>query len=502
MKAHRLAAAGLLLAVLAEACSVGLLGLSGWFIAAAAVAGGSAYSAFSYLAPSGGVRAFAVSRIAMGYANRVVLHAAALRRIGATRLAVYDRAAGSEVTSWSGQTLDRVMADADTTGMALIQVHTPVVVGAVMTAGGCVAIVLAGYPAVALALVVAVIVCAVFAATARRTEDTSRGLVRTELVAAVEAWPEMASLGAADQLADRTLQRLAAFEDQRNRQAATTARAIGGTRVVTAVAQLLTVLLTARAGATASRLVFVALLAAGVLANAERLVPAASAWARARLADARLASVGGDDPRRPRPACTFRASYDGHSLAVSGYQLSETPTRPAHELGFTAAAGETVVVTGPSGSGKTLLLGAITTALRDQPATTAAVLAEDYLFTGTVAGNIRLADPAATETGITELVTAMGLHRAGLTPRTRVGVGGRTLSGGEQRRLHLARALAVHPDVLLVDEPTTGLDSRIAAAVLTEIRRHLPHAVLLLAMHEAPADPLTVGAGWITVSLG
>ncbi len=142
MKAKPLAALGLVLAVLAEACSVGLLGLSGWFIAASAVAGASAYSAFSYLAPSGGVRAFALGRIATSYANRVVLHAAALRRISAARLAVYDQAAGSEGAAWSGQSLDRVLADADTTGMALIQATTPVVVAAVMTAGGCVAIAL------------------------------------------------------------------------------------------------------------------------------------------------------------------------------------------------------------------------------------------------------------------------------------------------------------------------------------------------------------------------
>ena len=71
---------------------MGLVGLSGWFIASSAVAGASAFSVFSYLAPSGGVRAFALGRIVTGYANRVVLHSAALRRITAARLRFYDRA--------------------------------------------------------------------------------------------------------------------------------------------------------------------------------------------------------------------------------------------------------------------------------------------------------------------------------------------------------------------------------------------------------------------------
>ena len=90
-----ISAAGLTLATVAEACSAGLLGLSGWFIASSAVAGAAAYSMFSLLSPSGGVRAFAVARIVTSYASRVVLHSAALRRISAARLAFYDRAAAN-----------------------------------------------------------------------------------------------------------------------------------------------------------------------------------------------------------------------------------------------------------------------------------------------------------------------------------------------------------------------------------------------------------------------
>lgn len=491
-----LAPVGLLLAVVAEACSVGLLGLSGWFIAASAVAGASAYSAFSYLAPSGGVRALALGRIASGYPNRVVLHAAALRRISTARLAVYDRAAGSEGAAWSGQSLDRVMADADTTGMAVIQATAPVVVTAVMTAGGCVAIVLAGYPLVALTLAVAVIACAGLAATAaRRMDDTgrTRSLLRTELVTAVEAWPEMASLGTTDQLVQRTLRRLSAFEGSR---LATTARAVGGSRAVTAVALLLTVLLTARAGGSVATLVFVALLAAGVMANAERLVSAATAWVQARQADTHLESVGEEARRRPEVAKTLRAEYDGRRLEVSGYHLPETPTREAREIGFTVAAGQTLVITGPSGSGKTTLLTAIASALRRHPgpAVVTAVLADDYLFTGSIVDNLRLADPTAQASDIADLLTELVLD---LTPQTSIGVGGRSLSGGEQRRLHLARALATQPDVLLIDEPTTGLDTDTAGQVLHAVRRRLPQAVLVMAMHGPPADPR-----WTTVSVG
>jgi ATP-binding cassette subfamily C protein CydC len=493
--------AGLILAVVAEACSLGLLGLSGWFIARSAVAGAATYSTFSYINPSGGVRAFALARIASNYGNRVALHSAALRRVTAARLRFYDRAAAEPGTArtWSGQSLDRVMADADTRGMALIQATTPFVVGVAMTAGGCLAIVLAGYPLVAVVLAVAATGCAVLAIIATRHADDGSGprsALRTELVTAVDSWPEMASLGAADHLAHRTLRRLATFERHRFDQAATQARTRGLTRAVTAATLLLAIVVASRRGADVSTLVFLALLTAGVMANVERLVAAAEARIFARQANRRLTATGCDETRTPM----LWATHDRRGLTVSHYVLPETPMRGARRIDVEIAAGHTLVVTGESGSGKTTLLNAIAAAVRAEgTASVAAVLPDDYVFTGTVADNIRLADPAATDADLKGLLADLLL--GDLEPNTMVGVGGRELSGGEQRRLHIARALATQPDVLLVDEPTTGLDTNTATHVLTAMRRRLPYAVVVLAMHERPADPQALRPAWSTVSL-
>ncbi|MGW6196916.1 ATP-binding cassette domain-containing protein [Kribbella sp. NPDC055110] len=491
-----MAVAGLVLAVLAESCSVGLVGLSGWFIASSAVAGATTYSVFSYLAPSGGVRAFALGRITANYANRVVLHSAALGRITAVRLRFYDRAAADRRTeqTWSGQTLDRVLADADTVGMTLIQATAPMTVAAAMVAGGCVTITIAGYPAVALVLAVGVAVCAALAIfTSRRTDDGSaaRSRLRTELVTAVGAWTEMASLGAAERLADRTVRRLADFEDDRFHRDAAAGRTRTAGRVVTSATLLLVVVQAAQGDATVSTLVFLALLTAGVLGNADRLVAAIEARAAARQAAARLEAAGSGGPSW---APMIQATFDGRGLTVSGYS-----TRNRRRLQFAVAAGRTTIVTGASGSGKTTLLTAIAAAAG--PCVVTSVLADDYLFTGTVAGNIRLADPAADENDVSDLLADLRLDGFGLDPETEIGIGGRHLSGGEQRRVHLARALTTRPDVLLIDEPTTGLDSATADHVLAVVRHRLPAAVLVLAMHEPPADPDVLGTGWSIVSL-
>jgi ATP-binding cassette subfamily C protein CydC len=182
-------------------------------------------------------------------------------------------------------------------------------------------------------------------------------------------------------------------------------------------------------------LVFVALLGAGMMQAAERLVPAAQAWMVARQADKRLDSVSQQRPR-PDGGPTFRTAYRRHCLSASGYWLPETPTRRAREIQLAVADGQMLVVTGASGSGKTTLLNSIATTLRDTAAVVVtAVLADDYLFSGTITNNVRLANPTASDDDIKDLLTSMLLDRGGLDPSTRIGIDGRSLSGGEQRRL-------------------------------------------------------------------
>ncbi|WP_406437528.1 ATP-binding cassette domain-containing protein [Streptomyces sp. NBC_01613] len=495
-RARSLAAGGLTLAVVAELSSAGLLGLSGWFISSCAVAGAATFSSFSYVAPSGGVRAFALARVAGNYSKRLVLHAAALRRVATARAGLFDRAAATgraqEDGLWSGELLDRSMADADSAGMALIESTTPVAVTAALTTGAVIAVGASTSLAPAAVLAAGVVLMAVIAhrtpGTTRETEQHTRKALRGELVTAVDAWTELASLGAAEQLAARTTARFTRLDSARE----AAGRRRHRTTLATGLIGAATLIATAVTGSApgAPTFVFVALLSLGVLAQAEQLANAAEARATAKAAHRRLTSVPltANDPT----VAQIRSWRTEQDIGFADYLLPPMALRPGRVLGATVARGAMLVVTGRSGSGKSTLLRTLASSLRQategrggRPAVVA-VAADDHLFTGTLGSNWRLANPALTDNDVDARLAQLWLNDSGLTATTPVGPGGRQLSGGELRRVYLGRALALNPHVLIVDEPTTGLDDRTARHVLG-ILTHLPDTTVVIALHAVPA---------------
>lgn len=511
---------GAALALLVLLAGVALLGLSGWFITAAAAAGlAGAGAVFDVFRPSAGVRFLALARTAARYGERLWTHDAVLRGPESLRLQVlrsYLAAPWQRMARLRGaQALNRLTADVDALDGLVLRLALPLAAGLAALAVTFVAL----WALVGLA--VALWVCLGWLAAgglilwragraalppSRRIEAAAQAF-RTRLIDLIRSRDDLAVYGLLQRqagavlAADRRRHLLRRALDRADRRAgaalAAASALIGGG----------------------------ALWLGGVLAQAGQITPAAAAlgfFAALALFEAvapvrrALADLGrmADAARRIGPALTLppaavpRAGRTaGPGLSCDGLWL-----KPAggggwlvRDLSLAVAPGETLALTGPSGCGKSTLLlalaglhpiarGRVGIGGRDLAGLDEAELRDrltllpqrSALLAGTVAENLRLASPDAPEAELWRALEAVSLAatlraRGGL--ETWIGPGGRGLSGGEARRLALARALLRRPEVLLLDEPTEGLDTPTAEAVLAGLRRLAPRAAILMASH-------------------
>ncbi|MGX1629680.1 thiol reductant ABC exporter subunit CydD [Streptomyces albidoflavus] len=176
------------------------------------------------------------------------------------------------------------------------------------------------------------------------------------------------------------------------------------------------------------------------------------------------------------------------------------------EATFTVEPGETVALVGPSGCGKTTLLqaalgfvapaeGRVTVGGTDLAEVDreqwhqriAWVPQRPQLFAGTVAENVRLARPDASEAEVALALEQAGAREfvAGLPAgaETELGEDGAGLSAGQRQRVALARAFLADRPVLLLDEPTASLDGASEEAVVEAVRRLAVGRTVLLVVH-------------------
>jgi ABC-type transport system involved in cytochrome bd biosynthesis fused ATPase/permease subunit len=117
------------------------------------------------------------------------------------------------------------------------------------------------------------------------------------------------------------------------------------------------------------------------------------------------------------------------------------------------------------------------------------VAQESHIFHTTLRENLLMAKPDATEQELQHVLALVSLTNLvesleqGLD--TQLGEHGALLSGGERRRLSIARALLTSPSVLLLDEPTVGVDGALARQMLSSIRALLPESTFVVATHDA-----------------
>ncbi|HEY2367480.1 MAG TPA: ABC transporter ATP-binding protein [Polyangiaceae bacterium] len=316
-----------------------------------------------------------------------------------------------------------------------------------------------------------------------RALDGSAALLEAadEAIRHAELWQ---SYGAGARVEGRVQRAGEAVTRRAARAAAVTAALSGATEALGALALLLAVI--AFGSATdGGRLLTFAVAFFMAYKPVRELAEARIAWTRASAAMERLTTSESDiEDAEPSSSETEVAS---DTVELRGVELARGKLGAIDER---VEAGTIVCVCGPTGIGKTTLLRTLLGFLRPREGEMifsgkpfAWVPQDAPIVRGTLAENVALgANSDATDVkAAMEAIGALALYeRLG---EAQLGVGGRALSGGEQKQVAIARALATNKPILLLDEPTSGLDDQAQALVLAAIEKLRGKRTVIIVTH-------------------
>ena len=502
-------ALGALLSTLVVLAGMALLGTSGWFITATALAGltTAGLAGLNVFVPSASIRLLALGRTFGRYAERVVTHDATLGVLAALRERLFRGwaapLAARALLRRPARLLFRLTSDIDALDAIYLRLLVPAVaaIGAALL-GGLVLGMMDWRLGLALFawLLAFGLGAAVIAARSGRTVALRRARalerLRAQAIDLVAGQTDLAMagrLGAQCQALQHTDHKLARADDALHRldTGAGWAYAVGGH--VTVAATLLAVGALAHTeglGAPAAALaLLIALAALEPFAALRRgAIEAGRSWLAARRLGPRLRQ----DERVSAVAAAVGEGSDALCLYGASVVHPGRDGAALHGITLRIDAGERVAVIGSSGAGKSTLLALAAGELQAQSGEVLArpctwLTQRTELFQDSLRDNLRLADPQASDEQLWDALRGAGLEAdvramaAGLD--TPLGEGGLGLSGGQSRRLALARLLLRRTDFWLLDEPTEALDGATAADVLARLSRHAAGRTVLLATH-------------------
>ncbi|WP_372347246.1 thiol reductant ABC exporter subunit CydC [Streptomyces sp. KL116D] len=527
-----LAAAG------SELAAAALMATAAWLITRAAQQPPIASVGLAIVA----VRALALGRGALRYGDRLLGHDGVLRAVAGFRTRVYEAlvplAPAGTPAFRGGDLLTRLVDDVDAAQDLLLRVLLPTVAAAgVCAATTATAVVLLPEAGLLLGLLLAVaalVVPAVVLAVARHTgraTATARAELAAQVVDLTEGAADLVAYGAQGRAAGRARRAADRIARLERRRALTTSSASAVLLVVQGTA-LVAVVWSALHAHAAGRLpaVHLTVLAVLALVSFEALEPlpgAAFRFVEVRARARRLADLFDTPPPVPEPTTPAPPLPTEGPIGVRIDNLTvrhhaDGPT-VLRGLSLDLPAGRRTVLLGASGSGKSTLIAALmrfvpyeTGSIRvagrelrdcagaDVRRTVTGMTQDAHLFHETIRANLLIARPGATESALRDAAgRARILEWIDSLPDgfdTYVGQGGTQVSGGQRSRLLLARALLADPPVLVLDEPTEGLDPDTAAAVLADVLDATRGRTTLLVTHDRAG--LTAADRIVTLDAG
>ncbi|CRL59449.1 MULTISPECIES: heme ABC transporter ATP-binding protein/permease CydC [Proteus] len=512
---------GIVLAILTLLASIGLLTLSGWFLAGTSLAGFAGIYSFNYMLPAAGVRGAAIFRTAGRYFERLVSHDATFRVLSHLRVFTFKKilplSPGGIARFRQGELLNRLVADVETLDHLYIRVISPiiaafVVIMTIMFGLGLIDARLANtLGGIMLTLLIVLPFIFYYAGKPIGRDLTDlRGQYRTVLTSMLQGQAELTVFGALP----RFRQNLAQLEAKWLRRQAQQANLTGLSQALMILASGLTatLILWLAAGGIDNNFMpeaLIALFTFCALAAFESLAPVTVAFQH--LGQVMTSATRISHLIEQKPDVTFPekgGETDDRATLTMRNICFTYPTQPMqviNHVDLTIEAGQHIALLGKTGCGKSTLLQLInrafdpthgTISLNNLPiaeydeATLRSMMSvvpqRVHVFSHTLRENLLMAKEQATDEELKDVLQQVGLGQLlendeGLNAW--MGDGGRQLSGGEQRRLGLARALLHNAPLVLLDEPTEGLDADTEQQILALLHQHCQGKAVLMITH-------------------
>ena len=517
---------GLVLMITGLASSIGLLTTSGWFLAATAIAGLG--TLFNFFYPSASVRGLAISRTLFRYFEKLVTHDATFRILAKLRVQVFEKIIPLSPAVLNryrnSDLLNRLVSDVDTLDSLYLRLIAPFITAIFVILVMCIGLSFVNAPlalglGVSLLLLVLVIPT-IFYQMGKKFGDKlvhSRALYRTQFLEFIQAQAELLLFNAEDKLKDNMAKTEANWQADQQKEANlsgfSTALSLFLNSLI--IAAMLWFSSQAEFGSDEYRMAFIALFTFAALGSFEILMPLGSAFLHIGQVIASAERVTDIIEQQPLVAFNGKAEFDQNATTLIeakdlSFTYPERQNRALENLNLTIQKGKKVAILGKTGSGKSTLLQLLVRnydanqgelSLAGKPISD---YAEDtlrsqfcfltqrvHVFSDTLRQNLQFASAVnISDEKMIEVLNQVGLGK--LLEQEQgldiwLGDGGRPLSGGEQRRLGLARILLNDAPILLLDEPTEGLDRETERQILRLILAHAENKTLIMVTHRLTA---------------
>ncbi|EKT58390.1 heme ABC transporter ATP-binding protein/permease CydC [Providencia sneebia] len=512
---------GMILSIVTLLASIGLLTLSGWFLAGTAIAGFAGLYTFNYMLPAAGVRGAAIFRTAGRYAERLVSHDATFRVLAHLRVFAFSKilplSPGGISRFRQAEVLNRLVADVETLDHLYLRVISPI-----FSAFVVIFVLIFGLsfldPRLAwtLGCIMLFLLFALPFVFYRAGKPIGRQLTilrahyRTVLTSAIQGQAELTIFGALPRFR-QTLQHIE-NQWQNSQQQQTNLTGLSQALILLASGFTATLLLWMAAdhvGGNTNPGAFIALFVFCALAAFESLGPVAVAFQHMGQVIASAERVSQLIEAKPEIIFPSKSSpmTDFKTLSVEdiSFTYPEQPFPVLKNVSLELKSGQHIALLGKTGCGKSTLLQLLTRAwdvnhgvikingqaISDYDEKTlrkvmSVVPQRVHVFSDTLRNNLLLANDKATDKQLCEILEQVGLGNLLENEQKLnawVGEGGRQLSGGEQRRLGIARSLLHDAPLILMDEPTEGLDAQTEQQILALLKEKCADKALIVITH-------------------